>query len=55
MFRSKFFSVVSVTLISTPFVTSGVQYQLSINVYPDMRSSAVSPRSSPAILLQLAA
>ena len=50
---------VSATLISTPFVTSGVQYQLSIHVYPDMRSSAVSPRSalqspssSPAILLR---
>jgi hypothetical protein len=46
-FRSKSFSAVSATLTSTPFVTSGVRYQLSIHAFPDMRSSAVSPKSGP--------
>ena len=46
MLRSKSYSVVSVTLTSTPSVASGARCLLFIPVFPDMRSLAVSLRSA---------
>ena len=40
MFKSKFFSVVYATLISTPFVTNGVRVPTVYPCVPDMRSLA---------------